>query len=498
MSNKQKGTAPRRVYVNEKQRQFLAATQKRRTYVGGRGSGKTTVAGHQTRVQMNYLPRAKGFLAGLTYTQLTSNTVPAMEGAWQAHGLREYDPKTGFGHYVKGKRPPSDWIKPHQPPSNYENVISFLNGYTIQMLSMDRAELARGGNYDFGHIDESALMKEEHVNKILTPMIRGNNYRFPNNPHHQTFCDYTSVPWLPSGQWVFKTEELVKQEPDNYFFLESTAYDNVAVLTEDYLRKLRNGMTPLEWDVEVMNKRLTKLPNSFYPSFSEEKHAVWKTYTYTHDDKTGLTLCVDSDRDPNRLLELSFDFNAAFTSVIVCQEHGNEFRTLDALWVKQSTTNVLDALVEKFCDAYEGHGKKELLIYGDRNGNNKQANSNLTYYQQIMQALAARGWASTLMVQGLDPDHRLKHIAINQMLGETNPRLPVLRFNRNKCKFLIISIQQSPIKPDWTKDKRSESSGIEQERATHLSDCFDNIVYRKYGHLLGQAQVVEEVYFLGR
>ena len=134
----------------------------------------------------------------------------------------------------------------------------------------------------------------------------------------------------------------------------------------------------------------------------------------------------------------------------------------------------------------------------DRNGNNKQVGSNLTFYQTIQQQMAARGWASVLMVQGLDPDHRLKHIAINQLLAEVNPHLPVLRFNRNKCQYLIISIQQSPILPDWKKDTNNEKSAIDQERATHLSDCFDNIVYRKYGHLFGQAQVHEPVYFLSR
>lgn len=485
----------RRVYVNEKQRQFLSARQKRRTYVGGRGSGKTSVAGHQTRMEMNYLPRAKVFLAGLTYTQLLLNTLPAMSDSWKSHGLREYDAKAGLGHYVIGKRPPAEWLKPYQPPRSFENVVSFLNGYTIQLLSMDRSELNRGGNFDGGHIDESGLVKHEHVTKILSPMIRGNIYRF-NHYLHQTFCDYTSVPWMPSGQWVFNTEDLANEQPDEYFFLESTAYDNVDVLGEKYLRDLRNGMSQLEWDVEVMNKRLTKLPNSFYPAFSEDKHGVWKTYTYQHDDETGLTLPTDSDRDARRPLEASFDFNAAFTSMILCQEHGNEFRVVDALWVTQSLTNVLDALVGKFCDGYEDHQAKHLLIYGDRNGNNQQANSNLTYYQQIQAKLLERGWTSELMVQGLDPDHRLKHIAINELLAETNPRLPVIRINRNKGKFLIISIQQSPITPDWKKDKISERQGIPQERATHLSDCFDNIVYRKYGHLFGQADTPYQVYFL--
>jgi hypothetical protein len=487
----------RRVYVNEKQRQFLSAKQKRRTYVGGRGSGKTSVAGHETRMEMNYLPRAKFFLAGLTYTQLRLNTVPAMEDSWKAHGLREYNERLGFGHYVVGKRPPADWLKPYQPPQTYENVVTFINGYTLQLLSMDRSELNRGGNFDGGHIDESALVKHEHVTKILSPMIRGNIYRFSHHLH-QTFCDYTSVPWLPSGQWVFNTEDLAKSEPDDYFFLESTAYDNLDVLGEKYLRNLRNGMSQLEWDIEVMNKRLTKLPNSFYPAFSEEKHGVWKTYTYQYDEATGLTIPTDSDRDPTRPIEASFDFNAAFTSMILCQEHGMEFRCLDALWVTQSITSVLDALITKFCDAYEQHKAKHLVIYGDRNGNNKQANSNLTYYQQIQLKLQERGWSSDLMVQGLDPDHRLKHIAINELLAETNQRLPVIRINRNKAKFLIISIQQSPILPDWKKDKGSEKQNIPQERATHLSDCFDNIVYRKYGQLFGQVDAPYQVYFLGR
>jgi hypothetical protein len=488
----------RRVYVNAKQREFLSARQLRRTYVGGRGSGKTSVAGHQTRMEMNFLPRAKFFLAGLTYNQLMTNTVPAMENAWQAHGLREYDPKSGYGHYVIGKRPPTDWFKPYNPPRNYENVITTINGYTIQMLSMDRPETARGGSYDGGHMDESALLKQEHVNKILRPMIRGNIYRFSHHLH-QTLCDYTSVPWLPSGQWVFDTEELAKEKPEEYFFLESNAYDNIDVLGEKYLSNLRAGMSQLEWDVEVMNERITKLPNSFYPSLNEEKHGVWKTYSYQHDEETGLTLPTATDRLNKKPIESSWDFNAAFTSMILCQEVGNEFRCLDALWVKQSEQGVLEALITKFCDAYADHGHKHLIIYGDRNGNNKHILSNKTYYQIIQEKLTERGWSSQVMVEGLDPDHRLKHIAINELLAETNPRLPVIRINRNKCKYLIISMQRAPINPDWTKNKNSEkSTSLPQEQATHLSDCFDNIVYRKYGKHFGKVNRPSKVYFIGR
>ncbi|QHJ05823.1 hypothetical protein [Hymenobacter busanensis] len=51
---------------------------------------------------------------------------------------------------------------------------------------------------------------------------------------------------------------------------------------------------------------------------------------------------------------------------------------------QESDTNVLDALVKLFCDACQGYPAKKLFIYGNRNGNNKQTNSNLTFYHQII------------------------------------------------------------------------------------------------------------------
>lgn len=488
----------RRVYVNAKQVQFLNARQKRRSFVGGRGSGKSTVYGHVQYQRFNYLPRAKVFTAGLTYNQILTKTLPSAMDAWDALGLREYDKKTGLGHFVVGVKPPSDWLKPYQAPRNYENAITFLNGFTIEMLSMDRPDSNRGGNYDGGDCDESALLKEDQVNKVLMPMIRGNIYRF-NHFMHQSFFDYTSSPWLPSGQWVFKTQELAKEEPDNYLYIESTAYDNVAVLGADYLSKLKKQMTKLEWDVEVMNKRLTKLPNSFYPAFNDERHLNFKTFSYDQDEETGLWTTGNSFYNSKQPIETSWDFNAAFTSMIVCQDRGNEYRIINELYIEEDTeVSKVDALTDLFIKEYENHLCKEVFIYGDRNGNNKSPGDTKTFYEKIMDRLRQKGWEPTLMVQGLDPDHLLKHIFINDMLSEKNKSWPVIRMDQNRCKWLPISITNSPIKPDYRKDKSSERLLIDQKRTTHLSDCFDNIIYRKFSHLANQAPDTYQVYFLGR
>jgi hypothetical protein len=54
--NKQK------LYLNPKQREFLAARQKTKTMMAGRGFGKSTVAGVSARQKVSALPRGKNLL----------------------------------------------------------------------------------------------------------------------------------------------------------------------------------------------------------------------------------------------------------------------------------------------------------------------------------------------------------------------------------------------------------------------------------------------------
>ena len=282
-------------------------------------------------------------------------------------------------------------------------------------------------------------------------------------------------------------------------FVESTVYDNELIYGAQKLADTKAGELPHVWAVEYMNERILKLPNSFYPAFSE-KHIAFRNLIREEYDPVSCTwLTSDYFLDTRRPLETSWDFNAAFTSMIVCQERGNEFRVGDELFVKHGevATNMIDGLVDKFLKQYSHWQCKEVLLHGDRNGNNKQVATNQTFYEQIAERLRKAGWQVTPMVTGLDPDHQLKHKYINALLSEEG-NLPRLRINQHRCKYTIVSIQNSPITPDWKKDKSSERklADHEQERATHLSDCFDNIVYRKYAHLFATQSTELEAYFM--
>jgi hypothetical protein len=478
------------VYTNKKQKEFLNSTATRKTFIAGRGAGKTRTLGLQKVLCFNYMPRGKGLLAGLTYGQILNNTLPECIDAWRACGIEEYDPQTNTGHFVVGKKPPAHFELAYQAPRKYNNVVSFINGYCTVLGSLDIADTLRGASYDDMQVDESALVKQDDFNKILVPMVRGNPYRsFCKYPVYGSICDFSSMPWLQSGHWVFRTEELMKKNPEEYFYIEASSQDNAEVLGDKWFKNMANILSPLEYAVEIQNKRVKRLPNCFYPSFNENVHCDFKTYQYDYTDE-GITVGGYSDYHAKQSMDISLDFNAKFNSMIVGQMDSQHYRIINEFYLADYQT--IDALVDKFCSYYSKHQYKYINMYGDRNGNNRVANSELTFYEQIIIRFKMNGWTCVNHVSGLDADHKTKHFYLNTLLSETDKTKPIIRINANTCKYLIISIQNSPITADFKKDKKSENTSIDQRYATHLSDCFDNLIYKKFGN---SSQQISEIDF---
>jgi hypothetical protein len=487
----------KRLYATQKQILFLQGRQKRKTFLGGRGTGKSFTIAYQDRIRMNEMPRAKTFLAGPYFGQLLTKTIPAYLDGLHQFGFEEYDPIKGYGHYVAFKRPPSSWAKPYSESRDYSKMITFRNGYAKELLSLYGPDSARGGSYDGGDVDESALCDKDDIDRVLIPSLRGNLYKFNTDLQYQ-LCDYTSPAWLPSGQWVYDTEDLMKEFPEEYLFIESATRDNAAI-SEHQIRLMQRTLPRLVYEVEVEGKRISRLPNSFYPTFNDKRHVVFQTTREQFDDKAGIWHSSDSFIDPNQPIETSWDFNSYITCCIVAQKLGNEQRIENNLYVKESTeTSLVVALANKFCKEYQSHTKKVVEIHGDRNGNNKNPGNQLTHYQEIQKVLQSQGWEVLLKVEGLDSEHHTRHLIIADLLGESVSNRPVVRINGNKCKALIYAIQNTPILSDFKKDKRSEGSSMPQERATHLTDCLDSLLIRKYANLFGRSSTTfSEPIFIG-
>jgi len=469
----------------------------RATFNGGRGCGKTNVLMRLIAESAFELPRAKMGLASMTFRHVQDVVLSQSRKVFAEYGLHEYDPKIRtWGHYVINRRPPEGWWHPWEGVNTYDNCVCFKNGYTIVFLSADRPDTARGLNLDQLVMDESFKLKESFYNTVLRKTVRANKYTYRdsrkgrkglNHPLHWLIADFTSAAWTPEQQWIYRTEELMKSKPNQYFFMESTPYDNLANLPGNWIEQEREASeSDLAFDIEVMNRRVEKIENAYYSALSYNRHTYSDMYEYQYDDKSRLYIYKRKDYLTTKPIEISLDFNAKFTCQVIAQEHDKELRFIDNLFVKRADTSLVEELAHKFCTKYKDHIKKVVYIYGDNSGKKGDPGRNKTHYQLYKKVLADHHWRIVDCVQNSYPPYKIRYRVINTILSEKHASAPRIRINEQDCKSLLISLKHTPIIGDnFEKDKSSEDSKtLDQQYATHLSDAFDYILFKKYSRIV--------------
>lgn len=500
----------RKVYANEKQQKFLRSRAKRKTFQGGRGSGKTSTLGFVVGQAFNNLPRAKGGIIGLTYVQLDTVVLPGIKEALTWLGYYEYSKANPFGVYVVGVRPPENWIKPYKAPGKlgYQYCMSFINGFTIQFISQDRPETNRGLNLDFLWMDESATINEDFINKIALPAVRANKHKsFSSDPLHRSVYDFSSASWTLEGNWIYKTEERyleemaqrqkmsvteLKNNPPKTLWLQSTYRDNQAILPDDYADTLKEALDPLEYDVEVENVRIEKRPDGFYHAFNSAKHCYTEAYAYQHDDKTGLLLHQSNDYLENRALEITLDFNADICWLLVGQDVSKESRIINSNYVKPSLatseTSIVTQNAQWFCRTYSSHKKKEVFVYGDPGGRSRSAKDSrdsVPFYDELCKVLIKEGWIVYRRELTSYPKMKKKYALVNLLFGESQSHTPRIRINKHTNKVFIIALQDAKADSQtFEKVKSVEKTMKHREFATDSTDAFDYWLWAKFHHLL--------------
>lgn len=469
--------------LSEKQREFLVNSgkfkphmllrkEKKAFWIGGRGSGKTNTLGKLIFNMYANLPQCSVGLASLSYKQILNNCLPEVKKALRQFGVYQ------DVHYVFGKKPKSKkWLKPFQEIEDFEYVLSFNNGLQIELLSNLRDDtLDRGKSFDALIGDEIGFIDKDWWETVLIPTVRGSlGKKVRKNPLHRKIAGFSSAPPNLEGQWIFQYEEMAQSDKD-CFFIESTPVDN-PYAGISYMETLKKIMPLSRYEIEVLNKRLKRLENAFYPSFSEKKHVINRNGWV--DNGSGIYVKGQLDYQRKKELMVSFDFNAAFTSMVVAQDTPDELNFINHFFVKWQT---VDKLVEKFCQYYSNHEDKTVVIYGDRNGFDEDYDTGKSTYDVIVDEFERRGWTCQIEAIWEDIQHKHKFFVINTALDEKLD-LPRIRINKRMCGNLTLSILNSPLekKGSFQKDKSSETNeNIPQELATHLSDCFDYLVYLYY------------------
>jgi hypothetical protein len=499
-----------KVEPNFKQWKFLKSRAKNKSFIGGRGSGKSVTMGMQTGLLFNDFPRSTWVVAGLTYVHLDSIVIPSLREGLEMLGYHEYDAKTSpNGVYVLGLSPPKKWKRPYKMPGKkaYQFCMFFINGFTLRFVSQDTAKHHRGLSIDGLMVDESATMDFNFIQEVLLPAFRGMEKKmvpYKNHPWRYGFFQFSSASWTTEGNFIYDneqksndekeqrakmTEEEKRANPPNYMFLESTYVDNQENLPANYAERLRDIMDPWKFEVEVLNQRVLKIPNGFYHSLNTAKQGYKDAYDYKYNSQRQ-KIWTSNDYHADLPMEISFDFNTDICWLLTCQESSNELRVIRSDFTKpiikdDRDTKLYIKLVQDFCKRYSEHQKRDIYVYGDPNGNSTSAgtsNTNKTFFNEVSDELKKNGWRVFRRELSVYPGMKDKYSLINTLLEESNEHLPKLRFNINTNKALLIALQACKVKTDKTfkKDKSSEDKARLREYAADGTDALDYIVFAKY------------------
>ena len=469
--------------LNDKQADFIEAVNFDMTFkgvktacmLGGVGSGKTIILAIVIKTLFEELPRSKGQFGCATVSSAKRSLTPTLKSAWRDFfNCTEYNPKTGEGELVFWKKPPPDWEDlPFEEPDDWENCITHIRGAVLEFCGYRQdPDAHRGRNDDWGVVDEASRFKKEW-RKVFEARIRANVGKFESNLHHLILY-MSNPPYDPESDWLWDLEKLASLTPDRCAFIHTCTMDNIDFLPEGYIESKRASMHDIEFDVEVMGKRITRIKNMYYSALNWEKH--------TDIDE-------DSYYYPRLPLIASCDFNVAFTSASIWQFVEPELRNNGSVFVKSALTemSMAESLAVKLDEEWCSHAEKVIYVTGDRNGNSRAASAKKladgsyeTQFSQFVAKLEELGWSVILEPLYFNPFKADVYNFMNDILLENGREEFILRFHPTKSKQLLVSMTYTPVYGDFTKDKSSERrKGVEQETATHLGDTVDYVCYWK-------------------
>lgn len=512
----------------EKQKQYFNDAQlyplfmSPRDFIGemGRGTGKGLIDASRQLQVFQYMPGSCTGFVSPSYKKCLTNTLPSLLVHWERWGYRRDI------HYTVGKKPwkALKWKDPIFTPQNWENCIGFYNGSVCQIISQDREGASNGLSLDHILIDEAKFVDYEKLKNETFQTNRGNEMYFSRCHLHHGLTITCDTATTKKGSWFMQMEKKMDKElvrvieglvyqkwqvrqrmklhPERYAYYQSElqridrdllvlrkncllycrypSIFNLAVLGEDFIRRMKRDLPPLTFATSIMCMRIGISRDGFYGSLRESVNL------YTAPNMSNLSLQsvgaldddsrLDGDCDPNAPLVIAFDANTMINWLVVGQVGvDGKLYVLKSFWVKYLT---LDALIPLFSTYYRYHKNRQVFFVFDSTfkGQGYGANKNEDFYILITNLLLASGWVVEQIYVGNPMHHVDKYHLINRMLvGKAAHQVLI---NRDNNADLLLSIQTAAIYNEH-KDKRGEKlAETEEDRLearTDGSDAFDTL-----------------------
>lgn len=555
------------IVLNPAQFAVMMLPSKNKYVIYSRGTGKSFLVGAEVDENVRIMPRGITTIAQATYGQALTKTLPSTFKLLEMLGYKRYDTRTKTGDYVVCRTPPEGWYRPYEHLMSYDHCITFSNGHALYLLTQDGNSRGPNADYNITD-EALTINKEQFDQEVAptnrgNEHIFGRQTKQPIYKHHGN-AFFSSMPYEPEQKWLLEPAKYYAEErgiqlfdvwnrivklqlqlidakleedkslfrelwnecvrlrrtitpfvsKDGTLFILASIFDNLANVGLSYIINQYRVMDKLSFMIEILNYVIDKIDHCYYNlderhryynatndsfirDFAENTNFAWKQLADT-DSR------MDADCNPNRPIEVCFDWGSSASFLEVAQPSHFDFttktlyqnrivdNTINEFFVKrteESDTEV-NALVDKFCHYYRFHVNKTVHFYRDRYGDARRANSKKTYNESAIERFQSHGWTVQQFAhRGMEPPQHDKYLLWSFITAETDERYPLKRFNATKCKYILISMNNTRVRQNsmgrFEKDKRSErNESILPEEATHFGDCVDKRIWTKYGDIL--------------
>lgn len=512
----------RQQYFNDAQQFLLTMNARDEIAVCGRGFGKGAVQAGRLQTAFQGMPGSLGGFVAPSVKRCLTNILPSMLIHLERWGFKR------DVHYTVGKKPWKSlhWKEPVFTPANWENTISFYNGSVCNIISQDRTGTSNSMSLDYIIVDEAKFIDPDQLRNETSLANRGNAQFFGDFFMHHGMTVTSDMPMTKKGSWFLSYEQQMdtdivntlwfvcrkiaavrrRMREDNAasvrlagelaawrrvcdnlrrdctLYVEFSTLENIDILGEDYIRRMKRELSPQTFQTAILNRRQRVPKDGFYGALDEDVNLYTApNQSYLDDmqydfDRLKQEDCrMDGDLDASLPLIVAFDANSNFNCLVCGQRHDQKLLVVKSFFVKYDRK--LPELVEDFCRYYRWHRTKKVIFYFDATfkGTVTGVHAN-ELYVIIERNFKARGWVVQRKFIGRPMNHVEKNLLINQMLqGKRNNRVLI---NRDNNEELLISIENAAVvngKKDKSGEKDVETDEDQLETRTDFSDAFDTL-----------------------
>ena len=465
------------------------------------------------------MPRSTGVFLASSFRQAHSRTLPSALMALEVFGWKR------DVHYVIGHKPDKrlGFETPYFLPNDLKDVVWFANGTIMIIVSQEVPMSSNSLTIHWLEADEAKGLDHKKIDEEIMPAMGGASIHYADPikyPYLWGWTFTTDMPVCKEGLWLIKNYEdkydpelcnmilglemkrqsLLAVQQNSYtkkelsyinrslaqlrrsvvYFQERSIFDNIDIVTPEYVARMERDLTPSVFRAEILSQRVTETEDKFYLCFSPSIH------TYTANDNTKLNnykrqeydCTFDTDVESNEPIAISFDYNAQINWLVAAQIQGGKHKTLKSFYAKYNER--LREVVQKFCYYYRFHKRKEVYIYYDSTA------KGINYIEKghsaidlIHEELSNQGWTFDDIFLGNPFNHKDKHLMINNAFKGQELLYPM--FNRDNNVELLqaipltgTTISRDGFKKDKSKEKNPETKdNLPYELRTDGTDAWD-------------------------